>query len=140
MLMFSSLKLSHHKHTGKLKEHKSTSFLPLFILVIAVSSPLSIATASAQSWTRPDPDAESISLTGVVEGKPPTEAARITSPTDLTRTSQSPIEISGTCPVDTIVQIYKNDMFAGSTVCRENGTFKLEIDLLIGENILIARV
>lgn len=138
--MLRSMKLSHQKNTGKLKEHRSTSFLPLLILVIAAAFPLSIATVSAQSWTRPGPAAESNSLTGVMPGEPPTEAAVIRQPVDLGRFSTSPVTISGSCPAGTIVQIYKNDIFAGSTVCTSNGSFTVEIDLLIGENTIVAKV
>lgn len=138
--MLRSLKLSRHKHTGKLKQHTNTSYLPLLILIIVAAFPLSIATASAQSWTRPGPDAESNSLTGVMPGEPPQAPAVIQQPLDLGRFTTSPITVRGTCPAGVIVQVYKNDIFAGSTVCTANGTFTMEIDLLIGENVLTAKV
>jgi hypothetical protein len=73
-------------------------------------------------------------------GKPPTVAATITAPTNQQRFSVSPVPVSGTCPANTLVEIFKNDIFAGSTPCTEKGTYTLDVDLLIGQNILIARV
>ena len=35
---------------------------------------------------------------------------------------------------------FKNDIFAGSSVCTTDGTFSFEIDLLAGQNTLVARV
>lgn len=140
MLMFRSLKISHPSETGKLKQHQHTSFLPLFIIVLAAAIPLSVATASAQSWTRPGPEAESTSLTGTMPGDPPDTAAEIKQPVDLGRFTTSPITVNGTCPSGTVVQIYKNDIFAGSVMCSVQGTFSVEVDLLIGENTITAKV
>lgn len=138
--MLRSMKLSNHSATGKLKQHQHTSFLPLFILVVATAFPLSVATVSAQSWTRPGPESESISLTGTVAGEPPAEPATIQQPVDLGRFSSSPVTITGSCPSNTVVQIYKNDIFAGSVVCSSQGTFSVEVDLLVGENVITAKV
>ncbi len=131
------LKLSHRKHTGRLIKHKHTSYLPLFILVVVTAFPLTATTLNAQS---PGPQSESTSLTGTMPGEPPTQAAVIQQPIDLGRFTTSPVAISGTCPPGVIVQIYKNDIFAGSVICSSNGTFSIEVDLLIGENTIIAKV
>jgi hypothetical protein len=73
-------------------------------------------------------------------GPPPSSPAVITSPRNGQRFTTTPVVISGTCPKGTLVEIFKNDIFAGSTGCDDKGAFSLEIDLLIGQNILIARV
>lgn len=138
--MLRVLKLSHPAETGKFKQHRHTSFLPLFILVLATALPLSAATVAAQSWTRPGPASESVSLTGTMSGDPPAQAANIQQPVDLGRFSSSPVTISGSCPANTVVQIYKNDIFAGSVACSTNGSFSTQVDLLIGENSITARV
>lgn len=135
--MLRSMKLSHRSRTGRLLKHTHTSYLPLFLLVAATALPLTTATLYAQS---PPPQSESASLTGTMPGEPPTQAAVIESPVDLGRFSTSPVTISGTCPANMVVQIYKNDIFAGSVVCSANGRFSIEVDLLIGENNVIARV
>jgi hypothetical protein len=73
-------------------------------------------------------------------GKAPTVAATIRQPANGQRFTTTPVTVSGTCPADTLVELYKNDIFAGSTPCAANGTYTMEIDLLIGQNVLVARV
>lgn len=131
------LKLTHHRHTGRLRPHADTSYLPLGILLLVVGFVLMTFTAVAQS---PPPEPSSVSLSGTVPGKPPTVAATIKSPTNGQRFSTSPITISGTCPPELLVELYKNDIFAGSTGCSAKGDFSIEVDLLIGQNLLVARV
>jgi hypothetical protein len=75
-----------------------------------------------------------------VPGKPPTQAAVIQEPINQRRFSTSPVTVTGTCPANTLVELFKNDIFAGSTICTSAGTFSVEIDLLIGENRIIAVV
>jgi len=135
--MLKWLKLSHPTHTARLRPHEHTSYVPLGILLLVVGLSLIAYTAAAQS---PGPESSSISLTGIVPGKAPTVAATITSPRDQQRFSTSPVTFTGTCPTLTVVQIYKNDIFAGSTECSTAGSFSVEIDLLFGDNIIIARV
>ena len=135
--MLQWLKLSHHGHSGKIRPHEHTSYLPLGILLLVVGLVLIAYTSYAQS---PPPQSQSIGLTGIVPGAPPTVAATINQPTNNQRFGVSPITVSGTCPKDTLVEVFKNDIFAGSTVCSADETYTLEIDLLIGQNVLIARV
>jgi hypothetical protein len=130
-------KLSHHRHTGTLRPHQHTSYLSLGILLAIVGLALGYYTASAAS---PGPQAGSIGIAGTVPGKPPATAATITVPRDQQHFGESPITVSGTCPAKTLVEIYKNDIFGGSTICGDDGTYSLSVDLLIGKNILIARV
>lgn len=131
------LKLSHHHHSGKLRPHEHTSYLPLGILLLIVGFPLSVYSVSAVS---PPPESNSIGLTGIVPGEPPKDPATIKTPTNQQRFGTSPVAFTGTCPASTLVEIFKNDIFAGSTICTEGGTFSLDVDLLIGENKIVARV
>ena len=135
--MLHGVTLIKHRHTGKLRPHAYTSYLPLVILLFITAIPLSAYTTFALS---PGPESRSISLSGTVPGKPPTVAAVISSPANGKRFSASPIEVFGTCPANTLVEIYKNDIFAGSTICTTAGTFTIQSDLMIGQNTLIARV
>lgn len=131
------LNLLHHSHSGRVRPHEFTSYIPLALLLLTVGLALVIGTVYAQS---PGPEAGSVGLTGAVPGKAPTTAATIDTPTNQQRFSSTPIAVSGTCPANTLVEIFKNDIFAGSATCTEDGTYSLEIDLLIGRNELIARV
>ncbi|MFZ1258565.1 MAG: PKD domain-containing protein [Candidatus Saccharimonas sp.] len=94
----------------------------------------------AHAWERPGPGAGSVGVTGVVPGKPPTKGATIKTPANGQRFAQTPVIISGDCPPDSLIEVYKNDIFAGSAICSATGTFSFEIDLMIGENKLVARV
>ena len=136
--MLKGLKLLHHTHTGRVRAHEHTSYLTLALLLMVAGFALTTYTATA--WTRPGPAAESVGLTGVVPGDPPKVGAIITKPTNGQRFTETPVTVGGTCPKNSLVEIFKNDIFAGSSVCSSEGTFSFEIDLLIGENILTARV
>lgn len=135
--MFSRSKLLHHSHTGRLRPHEHTSYGALLALLTIVGLALAISTATAAS---PGPEAGSIGLNGAMPGPAPTTAAVITSPRNGQRFGTTPVNVSGTCPKGTLVEVFKNDIFAGSSACDDRGTFSMEIDLLIGQNILIARV
>ena len=135
--MLNWLKLIHYHHSGRLRPHEHTSYFLLGFILLIVSFPLIAYTSYAAS---PPPQSESISLTGTMPGKPPTVAATIKSPNDQQRFSTSPVIFSGTCPANTLVEIFKNNIFAGSTPCTDAGTYSISIDLMIGQNILIAKV
>jgi hypothetical protein len=135
--MLNWLKLSHPHHSGRLRPHEHTSYIPLGLVLLVVGLALIAYTASAAS---PGPEAGSIGLAGTVLGKPPKVAATIDNPKDKQRFSISPVVFSGTCPVNTLVELFKNDIFAGSTPCANDGKYSLEVDLLIGQNLMIARV
>jgi hypothetical protein len=137
MLAFDSL--LHHSHTGKLKPHEHTSYTPLGILLAIVGVLLITFTVNAAT-PYDGPESGSIGLTGIVPGKPPTTGATIEVPGNGQRFSATPVTVSGKCPANTLVEIFKNDIFAGSTACSSTGTYTLEIDLLIGQNLLVARV
>ncbi|MBC7512217.1 hypothetical protein H7142_00975 [Candidatus Saccharibacteria bacterium] len=131
------LNLIHPRHSGKLRPHEHTSYVPLGVLLAFVGLLLGVYTSYAAS---PGPEARSIGLSGIVPGKPPSVAPTIDSPKTGARFSATPVNVSGTCPKNTLVELFKNNIFAGSIPCLDNGTYALDIDLLIGENILLARV
>lgn len=130
-------KLLHSGHSGHIRPHEHTSYAPLGILLFVVGIALGTFSVYSQS---PGPQAESVGLSGIVPGDAPSEAATIDSPTQNSRFLTSPITVSGTCPANTAVQVYKNDIFGGSTTCSEQGQYAVQVDLLYGENNLVARV
>ncbi len=131
--------LLHHSHTGKLKPHEHTNYTALGVLLAMLGGLLMVFTVNAAAPYN-GPEYGSIGLSGTVPTKPPTTAATIQTPSNGQHFSATPITISGTCPASTLVEIFKNDIFAGSTACSSSGTYTLEIDLLIGQNSLVARV
>lgn len=133
------IKISPHHHSGRLKPHEHTSYGLLAVVLFIAAFPLMFYTAEAATpYT--GPEAGSIGLSGTVVGKPPTVAAQITAPPNGQRFATSPVTIAGTCPKETLVEVFKNDIFAGSTACTSSGSFTMDIDLLFGQNTLIARV
>lgn len=136
------LKISPHEHTAHHRPHEHTSYSVLALLLFAVGIALSFFTVHAAdlSWTRPLPAEGSIGITGTMPGKPPTTGATIKTPSNGQHYTTSPIEITGSCPANMLVELFRNDIFAGSTICDEKGTFKITIDLLSGANTFIARV
>jgi hypothetical protein len=142
--MYRHLKISHHSYSLKLRPHEHTSYLPLAILVFVVGVLLTAFSLNkpyanaATPYT--GPESGSIGLTGIMPSKPPKTGATITKPSNGQHFTATPITVAGTCPSATLVEIYKNDIFAGSTPCENNGTFTLQIDLLFGQNNLKAQV
>ena len=140
LAVYSKLKISHHKHSGKLRPHEHTSYLPLLVMVVMVGVLLISTSISTVSASDPPPQAGSVGLTGIMPAAPPKVAATIGSPKNNQHFTDTPITVSGTCPTNTLVEIYKNDIFAGSVPCATNGTYSTQVDLLYGQNTLTARV
>ncbi len=127
----------HHHHSGRLRPHEYTSYPLLGLLLLVVGVALTVSSVFALD---PPPQAGSIGLTGAMPGPAPTVGAVISTPSNNQYFSTSPVTIKGTCPKTTLVEVFKNDIFAGSGTCSDSGTFAFDVDLLIGKNILIARV
>lgn len=81
----------------------------------------------------------SVGVEGRISSPPPTVGATITVPRDGQSFSTLPVTVAGICPNDLLVKLFKNNVFAGSTQCK-NGSFSLVIDLFSGANELVARV
>lgn len=86
-----------------------------------------------------NPQSGSVGLEGTISSPPPSRAATITNPTNGRSFNSLPIVVSGLCPEGNLVKIFSNNIFLGSTECR-NGTFTLNVDLFNGQNDLVARV
>jgi len=138
--MYAKLKISHHKHSGHLRPHEHTSYFLLALLVLIVGVILAIYSVSIFAAGNPPPESSSIGLTGTVPTVPPKVAATITVPSNQQHFSTSPVTVSGSCPSGTLIEVYKNNIFAGSTPCNSNDSYSLNIDLLYGQNSLTAQV
>lgn len=131
-------KLSHRGHSGRLRPHEYTSYTPLGLLLVFVG--IALLGCSVSALGHPPPQSSSIGLTGVMPEPAPKVAATIVSPFQGQHFGTSPVTVSGTCPAKTLVEIYKNDIFGGSTPCSDSGNYSFQVDLLLGQNVLIARV
>ncbi len=134
------LKLIERKHTGRLRPHEYTSYLPLAVLTLITGIVLLQFSLTTLAEASPGPQGGSVGLTGTLPAPPPTTAATIDAPTNGQHFSTSPIIVSGTCPAGTLVEVFKNDIFAGSVPCGVSGKYTLSVDLLYGQNNLVARV
>jgi hypothetical protein len=91
----------------------------------------------AKSWAVTQ-QTGSTGVSGTVPGPAPSQAPTIDIPRNGQSFSTIPITVSGFCPANTLVEIYKNNVFAGSAQC-QSGSYNLQIDLFDGRNDLIAR-
>ncbi|CAN5380950.1 hypothetical protein BH10PAT3_BH10PAT3_8050 [soil metagenome] len=135
------LKISQHEHSGRLRPHEHTSYIPLVLMVFLVGVMLVMFSVKAFVLAdSPGPQAYSIGLSGAVPAAPPKLAATITTPKSNQHFGILPVSVAGTCPTGTLVEVYKNNIFAGSTPCDSSGAYSVDIDLLYGQNILTAQV
>jgi len=102
----------------------------VFVVGLLLIAPVSALAATSQSG--------SVGVQGKVSAPPPSPAPTITVPSNGQSFSSLPITVSGFCVNNTTVEIYKNNVFAGSTPC-QNNSYRLQIDLFDGRNDLIAR-
>jgi hypothetical protein len=86
-----------------------------------------------------NPQTGSVGLQGEIPSAPPANGATITVPGNGQNFTTTPITVAGSCPAGLLVEIFKNNVFSGSTPCN-GGSFSLQIDLFDGKNDLVARV
>ncbi len=133
-----AFKISSLHHSGRLRPHEQTSYGILAILVVIVGIVLASFTVSTHALASPGPQAGSIGLTGTMPEKPPVTAATITTPSNAQQFANTPITVSGSCPINTLIEIFSNNIFIGSTPCSSNNTYTIQVDLLYGSNSLTA--
>jgi hypothetical protein len=130
-----------HKHFGKLRPHKHTSYAGLvFVLILGAVVLAGVSFAADAAVPAVNPQSGSVGLAGTVPGPAPTTSAPILSPGNGTSTSSIPITISGACPIGTFVSLERNNVFGGAVACSDSGTFSMQTDLFDGANVLFTRV
>ena len=82
-------------------------------------------------------DSGNVNISGSVSTPPPTFKPTIISP-QPGETSMQKITVEGTCSPNTLVKIFRNNIFAGSVYCSATGRFSLVITLFSGRNDLKA--
>ena len=86
-----------------------------------------------------NPQQGSAGLQGTVPTPPPDKAATIATPTNGSSFDRNPISVNGLCETGLLVKMFSNNVFVGAAQCI-NGSYSLQIDLLVGRNDLVARV
>lgn len=130
------VRLAHHRHTGKRTPLHTTSYAALFFLLALTGSLLIFVSQAVGADLNQQ---GSITLSGRVQGPPPTQAAEIESPADNAHVGQPLINVTGSCKSGLIVEIYRNDAFSGSGYCASDDTFSIGITLVEGANMLKVR-
>ena len=132
-----ALRLSHHKHTGKLLHHHHTSY---GLLVFLMAIPVLVLVLMGQMVYATD----SVKVTGVVPQEPPPFAPTITYPLAGSRIDDAPVTVKGACPLANpavIIAIYENSVLRGSTICNNaTGTYSVPISFSYGQHTLVAKV
>src|SRR5476651_1331 len=128
------LRLVEHKHTGKLLLHpRHSSYIALTGILVIVGFFLVIS----QHVTKAD---NTVTVSTIVNGPPPTVGATITSPLNDTAIKNiNPSEVDGTCVSGLYVVVYDNGVLGGSTICTTAGIFTVKVQLSEGKNVLTAR-
>jgi hypothetical protein len=95
--------------------------------------------AQALAPPAPNPQSGALGVEGQITGAAPTKAATIGVPGNGQHFGSLPITVSGSCQTGVLVEIFDNNVFVGSVLCR-GGSYSLQIDLFDGQNDLVARV
>lgn len=131
-------KLLPRHHTGKLAHRHHTHYGPLLAVMILAFAPLMMISNSVAAEPG-DPVSDSHGVYAVVSEPAPTVAPSIRSISDgQVFTTTDLVTISGSCPGNTIVKVFKNQVMAGAGLC-QNGLFSVDINLFLGANSIIAR-
>lgn len=112
--------------------HRRVSLHPATILLLLCIGVLMIGTTFKVSGA---PAKLSMNITAASVEEP----AIITKPADQERFKDPDIIVSGTCPNDSYIKIYKNDTFNGVAPCQSN-KFEFTITLASGPNTLQVKV
>ena len=124
------------KRASKTVKRKKFLFIPyplVLFLLLCVGVYLVAWTFNAH--------ADDLIVNAIVKDKPITDPAVITSPTEGTHFKAVPITVNGTCPDHgAYVEIFRNGVMSGSTICDTSAKFEIQIDLFSGANKLEAHV
>jgi hypothetical protein len=113
------------------KSFRRTATIFLTMLMVFALMPTFISAQTSESG--------SIGIEGVIPSDPPSTPATISTPTNGQGFTELPVTVSGLCPQDLLVKLFKNNVFAGSAQCA-NGSYSILVDLFNGQNELVARV
>lgn len=110
----------------------------LLLCLVLVSSVFIAAEALAAAPPATNPQNGGIGVGGRIPSSAPNQAPTITTPANGASFTTLPIRVAGLCNSSYLVEIFKNNVFSGSTQCA-NGSYSLQIDLFSGKNDLVAK-
>ena len=133
--MHRTLKLHHHKHSGKLIHHRHTSYWALALIVVVAGVFVTFIDRAAR--------ADTLDVSAVVPAPIPPDPAVFTSPATNSIFTNPVVTVEGTCPVISpavIIVIYRGAEAIGSSTCSASGEFEVDVTLQRGTQSLIARI
>lgn len=83
--------------------------------------------------------ASTIFVSATIPAAPLTVGAEINYPTDNEYFTETPINLSGICEVNSYIKLYDNGLFSGVAWCSSMDSFVIQTDLYSGENTLVAQ-
>jgi hypothetical protein len=130
------------RHRARLKArrpaHKRVLLHPATVFGLLCVGVLLVGASFKASASGPT-DTVTFGVHGRIPAAPLTEPAVIVNPTAGTVFTQIPITVKGTCPDNSYVKLYRNDVFSGVSVCNSNA-FSVQTDLFVGNNDLLPKV
>jgi hypothetical protein len=112
--------------------HRTIAFHPINLLFLLCAGVLLCASTFSAM-------ADSYSVNATVPAPIPTAPAIITSPTNEQQLSPQTQTISGTCPLNTYIEITDNTTLVGIGICDQTGVFQVSVSLSSGLNVLMAQ-
>lgn len=108
-------------------------------LVLAVTLLILAVPVTVRAATPPGPQSDSFGVEGRIAGQAPTQAATIVAPVNGQVFTNLPVTVTGSCPANTLVKIFSNNIFVGSVDC-QRGSYSVQVSLFSGRNDLVAKV
>jgi hypothetical protein len=110
----------------------------IVVAIVAIAGGI-VGSLYIYSPARAAQDSGAVGIEGRLPSPPPSQGATISLPRDGQVFTTNPVTVSGICPNELLIKLFKNNVFAGSVICK-NGSFSIIIDLFGGQNELVARV
>ncbi|HSX45740.1 MAG TPA: hypothetical protein VLG27_01900 [Candidatus Saccharimonadia bacterium] len=89
-------------------------------------------------WTHLS-QADTVEVTAIVPAQPLTQGAIITYPSDGAVIKTQTVDVQGTCPPNSYVNLTRNSIFSGSAFCSASQLFTIQMALSPGTNVLSAQ-
>lgn len=130
---------SHSRHTGHKIPHSHTSYPLLVMLVLCTGVFLVGWTALVTANSSPTGPGVDYTVHASVPGPAPTQAATIDTPANGMNFTTTPVTVSGTCPLNTYVQLFRNNFASGIALCSATGDWKMSTDFFQGQDALMVK-
>jgi hypothetical protein len=123
--------LVHHRHSFKLLPRQHTDY-PLLVYLLLL---IGIFTTGWTAYAAGD----DYQVQAIISAAQLATPAVITHPTNGLVVKTFTITVTGTCPNDSYIKLYKNDEFSGAALCQANNTWYIQTSLAVGSNKLFAQ-